>query len=369
MRENQVHEAAVPRRHRAPGTAALPPRDAEVLRLQRLAGNAAVSGLLDHGPAQRVLDEGFGHGAKPSLKELAACRAFARKVSDFVDEAHAQLMAGDVAAWQGPKITTFLDLLQRKSPMAVTWAGNAIEERVYALMRGTDMTLNWVPQFAEGMGSASKPDIVITLNQDPLRQALVDITSDRGHILGKAGGWTTSAHYVYVAEAWFPSVQAQHLATIRAGVEAGGLDAEEVERRIQEADEERARVTEALKARYAAARIEFGKYESFSKLVKAKFKGDRTAALAWMRGNGLGQTKGVPRLKGKKKPSEETKAAMKRRAAKARELKKAEILAGSRSQDEESSMHAASVTDVDLMDEDAGLEIEDELEAEDLETI
>ncbi|MEU4524631.1 hypothetical protein AB0F52_38665 [Amycolatopsis sp. NPDC024027] len=366
MRAHQDREAGSPKRHQAP--AGVVARDGEVLRLQRLAGNTAVSSLLGKRPAQRVLDEGFKHGGTPTPDELAACQAFARKVSGFVDEAHRQLLAGDVAGWQGEKINTFVNLLQQGKSVALAWAGNAIEERVYTLMRGTDMILTWVPQFAEGMGGASLPDIVITLSDSPLKQALIDVTSDRYHILGKAGGWTTSQRYVYVAEAWFPSVQAQHVPTILAGLKAGGLDAAEVEKRIKEADAERARAIEARTAELRAARDEYNGYVTFARLIKGKFKGDRKAALAWVRANGLGQVKGVPKVKGKRKPSLETKTMMKRRAAKARELAKAEALAGARSHDDGPSARASSLpdsdvlSDSDVMDQEAFTDSEDEFE-------
>ncbi len=335
--------------------------DLEVLRLQRLAGNAAVAGLLAKTPRQRVLDDTFKRGGTPTAKQLADCRAFAKQVSDFVDQAYLQLMAGDVKEWHGTKISTFLDMLQRDSRFVLPWAGNAIEERVYALMAGTKMGLDWVPQFAEGMGGASKPDIVVTLSEDPVKQALIDITSDRFHIMGKAGGWTTSERYVYVAEAWFPPVMAEHLETIRAGVKAGGLSAAEVEKRIAAANAERERVIAARNAVLVAARTEYNdRYGTVARLAEGKFGGDRKAAVAWMRANGLGQAKGVPKLKGKKKPAPETKLMMRRRAAKA----KAGALAAAHSHHDESSMAVSgkpSRSGKDVMDEEAGSEIDEAL--------
>lgn len=331
----QAHDLAAgePKRHRAPATPVAPAaRGVDLLRLQRLAGNAAVSGLLGKRPAQRKLDDDFRRGGTPTEAELAACKTFAGKVSDFVDEAHRQLMAGDIANWEGDKVTTFVKLLRQGKSTVLPWAGNAIEERVYALMRATDMGLPWVPQFAEGMGGASKPDIVVTVSTDPLKEALIDVTSARYHILAKAGGWTTSSRYVYVAEAWFDRVQARHLPTILAGVEAGGLDAAEVTRRIAEADAEHARKMALRAAERAAARKEYKLYGTVARLAERKFGGNGKAAVAWMRAHGLSAAKGVPKLRGKKKPSPETKAMMKRRAAKARELAKAAALAGDRSE-------------------------------------
>ena len=93
-------------------------------------------------------------------------------------------MSGDVSDWEGAKIT-FLRLLRAENPMALVHAGNAIEERVYALMVQTDMPFDWTPQFAEAMGGSSSPDIVVNLPSG--KSGLIDVTSDRGRILGKAG--------------------------------------------------------------------------------------------------------------------------------------------------------------------------------------
>ncbi len=372
MRVRRDHEAGIPQSHRVRVSPAA--HGNEILRLQWLAGNAAVSGLLGKKPLQRLLDEDFKHGGKPTEAESAACHAFAEKVSGFVDQAYAQLMAGDVKGWGGGKIAIFLNLLLRNSNAALPWAGNAIEERVYELMKSADMGLSWVAQFAEGMGAASKPDIVITLSADPLKQALIDITSEREHILKKVGGWTTSERYVYVAEAYFPKIKAQHLETIRDGVKAGGLDAAEVAKRIAAADAERERVIAARQAVVAAAREEYNLYGTVTRLAVGKFGGNKRNAVTWMRANGLGTLKGVPKLKGRKGPSDERRKIMRRLAAKSRE-EKAARLAAAQSHDESSAAATgrSGKSGKDVMEEEVSAEIltsdESESEIEDEELV
>jgi hypothetical protein len=289
----------------------------QVLALQRTAGNQRVAQLL-HRPSRpalsRALDTEFDHGSEPSVKEKAICDAFGAIVSKLVDQAHLDLLAGKVKEWKGAKITAFLKLLTRKHPTAIVHAGSVIEERVYALMKDADLPAKWTPQFSLGMGGVSRPDIVINLSED--REGLIDITSQRGHILGKGGAWTTSKRYVYVAEAWFPSVFSEHLPHILKAVEAGGLGEKELAAMQKEVAEQRKNRAEARKKELAEALELYKQYDSFAEFVREAFEGDRGAAIAWMREHGLGNRKGVPRKKGKRKRSEATKKAMKRKAVK-----------------------------------------------------
>ncbi|HYH86890.1 MAG TPA: hypothetical protein VEX60_15665 [Pyrinomonadaceae bacterium] len=285
----------------------------------------------NRGVIQRVLDEDFKHGGTPKMGETAACRAFAKKVSDFVDQAYNELISGNVKEWKGAKAATFLELLLNGHGTAKTHAANAIEERVYALMLKADMTLKWVPQFADAMGSASKPDIVIHLPSG--NEALVDITSDRGHILGKAGGWTTSERYVYVAEAYFHSVREEHIANIKSAIEKGGIKLEDALELRKQADAARRKRLKALMEERRIVREGFREYGSFSNYALTEFsslpKSQRmTAAARYLRANGI-VVKGMRRAKGKRKPSLETlkkKKATARKVRAAKEKKSAEEL-------------------------------------------
>jgi len=268
---------------------------------------------------QRLLDEDFPHGGTPQENDTKICRDFANKVSALVDGAYLALLSGNVKGWDGAKFATFAKLLMEGNPYAVPHVGNAVEERVYALMNAVDMGVKWTPQFTEAMGGASKPDIVVNLAKD--REGLVDITSDRGHILGKAGAWTTSTRYVYVAEAWFPSVTEDDIPDIKAAFEKGGVSLQDALDAKAKADEERKKKTEARKKELADARERYNQYSSLSAFVEGEFKGDRTAAFSWMRVNGLGAAKGVPKLKGRRKPSDATRVAMKKKARKVKEGK------------------------------------------------
>jgi hypothetical protein len=263
-----------------------------------------------------VLDDAsFKAQGVPSPKELAACKAFATKVSELVDQAHRDLLRGAVNGWSGAKIANFLLLLLRDSDAALPHAGNAIEERVYALMRNTNMGLPWVAQFAEAMGAASKPDIVVHLPSG--KQALIDVTSDRGHILGKAGGWTTSDHYVYLAEAWFPSVTKPHLPIIKAALGTGGITVEQAQKLREAADDARAKEAAEFLEGQASERARLNQYPSFTAYARAEHGGNKTAASKHLRHWGI-RVKGMTNPKGPRKPSEYTK---KRQKKKQRELK------------------------------------------------
>lgn len=263
---------------------------------------------------QRILDEKFGHGGTPQGSDTKTCQEFAKKVSDPVDQAYFELLSGNVKGWNGAKFATFAKLLMEDNPYAVPHVGNAVEERVYALMKAVDMGVKCTPQFTEGMGGTSYPDIVINLADD--REGLVDITSDRGHILGKAGAWTTSTRYVYVAEAWFPSVTEDDIPDIKAAFQKGGVSLKEALEAKAKADEVRKQKFEARQKELAEARELYNQYPSLSAFVEDQFEGSRSDAFAWMRAHGLGSAKGVPKLKGKRKPSEVTRVAMKKKARK-----------------------------------------------------
>lgn len=311
-----------------------------ILQLQRTQGNQAVQRLLAMqqttqsaglGRAaeitlQRLLDEDFEHGGKPGPDETSQCSAFAQQVSTYVDQAYNELISGNLAAWKGAKAATFIDMVLRGSSVAHTHAANAIEERVYALMpKGKMSGLTWVPQFAEAMGAASKPDIVIHLPSG--KQALVDITSDRGHILGKAGGWTTSELYVYVAEAYFPSITKTDIPNIKAAIQKGGIGEDEARVLKQAADEERKDRRDRKRADTAEVRELYNTFNSFEHFAqtcdqfKHLAKSQRyTAATALLRKHGI-VVRGMRSKKGVRKPSPLTKKKMLTKARKARAAK------------------------------------------------
>jgi hypothetical protein len=313
-RELQHRASQEPSRERHPA-AAIPAQ--RVLALQRGAGNRAVAGLLRR-PARpviaRSLDTEFEHGGTASEEEQSICDDFGAIVSGFVDQAHLDLLGGRVKEWKGAKITAFLKLLTAGKRTALVHAGSVIEERVYALMKSAKLPAPWKAQFAQDMGSVSRPDIVIHLGEG--RYGLIDITSQRGHILGKAGGWTTSVKYVYVAEAWFPSVFAEHLPHIRKAIAEGGIGEKELAAMQADVAESRKSRVEARKKELAEALALYNEHDSFAAFVRDAFDGDRGGAIAWMREHGLGTRKGVPRRKGKRKRSERTKKAARRAAVK-----------------------------------------------------
>jgi hypothetical protein len=325
---------------------------ASLIRLQRQIGNRATAALTARRPSlQRELDPNFKAAGTTTAKEMGQCKAFAQKVSDLVDNAYDELLTGNVKHWKGSKIATFLSLLDRTSPYALPWAGNAIEERVYALMAATDMGLKWVPQFAEGMGSASKPDIVVELPSG--KTALIDITSDRFHIEGKAGGWLTSDSYVYLAEAWFPSVLAEHLTVIRKGVSQNGITKEHAKKLLADAEELRAAKQAEFKKGQAEARKELRAAGSFANYVRTVWGNDRTAASRFLQEWGIA-AKGATRRKGPRRPSPEALAARKRKAS----AKKYQDKKRKREEESESTSTAMKVEkDEEEEEQDEGEEI------------
>lgn len=315
-----------------------------ILQLQRTQGNQAVQRLLaaqqtvghsQHSAGleaaaeptiRRLLDEDFEHGGTPGPDETSQCSTFAQQVSTYVDQAYNELISGNLAAWKGAKAATFIDMVLRGSSVAHTHAANAIEERVYALMpKGKMSGLTWVPQFAEAMGAASKPDIVIHLPSG--KQALVDITSDRGHILGKAGGWTTSELYVYVAEAYFPSITKADIPNIKAALQRGGIGEDEARALKRDADEQRKDRRDKKRADTAEVRTLYNTFSSFENFAQTcdHFKHlpqsqRHTAATVFLRKHGI-VVRGMRSRKGPRKPSPLTKQKMLTKARKVRAAK------------------------------------------------
>lgn len=266
---------------------------------------------------QRQLDKDFPHGGIPKGNDTQRCHDFAQKVSNLVDQAYGELISGNVKDWSGAKFATFTKMLMTDDPYTVPHVGNTVEERVYALMEAQNMGLKWTAQRTEGMGGVSRPDIVINLASD--REALIDITSDRKHILRKAGGWTTSNRYVYVAEAWFPSITADDLPNIKAAFQQGGIDLNQALEAKRQADLLRQQKLATRQQELSQARELFNQYPSTAAFIREYFKGNRQKCFTWMRANGLGNAKGVPKLKGKRKLSLESKQAMKRKANQAKQ--------------------------------------------------
>ena len=186
-------------------------------------------------------------------------------------------------------------------------------------MLATDLGLEWVPQFDADTGGVSYPDIVVHLPSG--NRALIDITSQRGHILGKGGAWCTSVNYVYVAEVWFPSVYRDHLPQIARNVAAGGVDQEHLERMMVEVDALRRARKATRDQELSEAREERGRYGSYASFVKEVFDGDKTAAGRWMRAHGMGDMKGVTRKAGRRRLDYAQKAKKRREAVKARRAK------------------------------------------------
>lgn len=237
-------------------------------------------------------------------------------MSTIVDQVYLDLMSGKVRDWEGAKIGTFLRLLLDEHPAALVHANNAIEERVYHVMRAADLGETWEAQFDANMGGASFPDIVVHLESGA--RGLIDVTSDRRHILRKAGGWCTSVHYVYVAEAWFPSIYKEHLAPIAGNVRAGGVDAAVVEKLIERADALRAARLAARERALAEAREKRNEYGSYSAFVRGAFAGSKTQADAWMREHGLGGAKGVAAKRPRRRMDHVQKLKKRRLAEKSR---------------------------------------------------
>lgn len=270
---------------------------------------------------QRLLD--YLNFTPDALKtaEGKQCHAFALIVSKFVDEAHADLLAGKIKSWKGPKLATFLQMLNRGEPMALVHVGNVIEERVYALMDKTKMPLEWTKQSHPDMGAVSKPDIILHL--DSGNDGLIDITSDRFHVLAKGGKWVGGKH-VYVAEAYFNSVTAGELPIIKANAAKGGVGQSQVTKMVKAAAAARAAKEEAWGKEVAEARDLVNEYDSGTAFAEAEFDGNMTAMEKWCLSYGIrkkGFTKrGATKLKRGRKSSDETKAKRRSDAAKKRKV-------------------------------------------------
>ena len=305
-----------------PSLAATGTGEPEVAASRQLADAARAAAAPAPVPVvQRMLDyENFTPDAL-GTKDGRTCHEFAQKVSEFVDEAHQDLLAGNLKGWKGPKLASFLNLLARDSPYALVHVGNVIEERVYARMEEEGMGIEWTKQFSESMGGASKPNIVINLPGK--KDGLIDITSDRFHILAKAGAWLGESH-VYVAEAYFPSVTNEQLEIIKANVEAGGADEDTVKEMMKEARAARSAKKRAQRLATKKARDLLEKYPSGAAFIREAFAGDKAAAARYLLEHGL-KAKGVTRhgatkTKRGRRLSPELKA---QRKKKAQQLKKA----------------------------------------------
>jgi len=221
------------------------------------------------------------------------------------------------------------------------------------------MGLSWTPQFAEGMGGASRPDIVVSLPSG--KQALIDITSDRYHILGKAGGWTTSERYVYVAEAYFEPFKATHLPIIDKAVTAGGMTSEEVWKLRLEANEKRAQQYAEFREGQAKVRSDFRDAGSFAAYARAHFGGNTTAASRFLQEWGI-RVKGASVRKGGRKMSPEAKA---KQMKQARKKKYQETKKRRRAEEVEKKRRAGEATTatapVDAEIEDVSGDAEDEI--------
>ncbi|MGH3767871.1 MAG: hypothetical protein ACRDS0_02815 [Pseudonocardiaceae bacterium] len=253
-------------------------------------------------PLQLLLDDDFKPKGTTTPENLEKLRAFATTVSNLVDSVYADLLSGNVNGWTGAKIAAFTLLLQRGHPIARIHAGNVVEERVYFLMRNMTFEFDWTEQFSEAMGGASKPDIVVHVRpkggafEGPAREGLIDVTSDRGHILAKAGGWTTSDRYVYLAEAYFPSVTKEDTAIIKRAFEAGGIDHEAAQKLKAEAGRARAEAAVAKKAVNDRVRKQFNQYNSFGAWYEHEGNkhGSKSDAAKFLREHGFSYVKGAP---------------------------------------------------------------------------
>jgi hypothetical protein len=285
-----------------------------VLALQRGLGNHQVAQLLGRRTLSRELDVYTPKGVG-SAEDLALCEEFATIVSELVDGAHDDLVAGRVSKWKGAKLAAFLHLLNNGNRMAVTHAGNVIEERVYYLMRNRTLPAPWTPQFTEGMGGASRPDIVINLTSGHI--GLVDVTSERGHILAKAGGWLTSSKYIYVAEAWFPSITADHLPRIRKAIAKGGITDEALEAMQEEVAQERQARAAERQASTDEARELFRESGNMSQFALDHFDGSKAEASKWLRVRGV-SVKGMSTRRPKRGLTLDQKRKKRRQAVKKR---------------------------------------------------
>ncbi|OCX52521.1 hypothetical protein BEL04_13765 [Mucilaginibacter sp. PPCGB 2223] len=143
--------------------------------------------------------------AKKDKEEFA--HVAANKVSDAVDQAHAEIEVNNLndanPAFQA------LYLLRLKEYQAgnysmhpSTAAGYIIESKINNRLAGED-GFNFQ---TTGMLNGTRPDIAVDLGDD--QSALIDITAEKslGHIFMKKGNWTNHGHIPYVAEAWYQSI-------------------------------------------------------------------------------------------------------------------------------------------------------------------
>lgn len=221
----------------------------------------------------------FAATGKPTDKEKEQLEAIAAQVDAFVEQAAAEFGSGQFAGWEGERFQSFFsDNID--GPLLATWAGNAIEERVYQLMTAAGIVYT---KRSAIFGGVTLPDIVIPLADG--REAFIDITSDlqRGHILSKAGGrWVTERRVVFAEESVYASFTVEQLQAIRAGGVAKGYQAKRDARYYEEQEKalkkQRTRETDER----GAAR-ESILSQGWSAYVAEKFAGDDERARAYMR--------------------------------------------------------------------------------------
>jgi hypothetical protein len=359
-----------------------------ILQLQGAVGNRRVATLLagaprvDGGDAmqegeviQRLLDyESFRPKGTTSVENMTKIQDFAKTIGTIVDNTYAELMAGRVKGWTGAKLAVFIDLVNRGHPMAVTHAANVVEERVYAIMKKTPLPLKYKEQFSEKMGGASKPDIVIHVPDG--KEALIDITSDRFHILRKAGAWESSDHYVYLAEAYFPPITSDDVAIIKEAMEKGGIDPRLALTLKMEADALRLAKMAGRQAAATDLRAEVWQAGSFAKWALAS-RLTKSQAAEKLREYGI-EMKGMPRRrKGPKELSVEGKkkrqqnALKKRKELRAKKLAEARAKSTPRSESDEMVVEAEATPEVEgeaTIEQDFGGD-DDELMEDDEEAI
>jgi len=310
-----VRPFAPVRRRPALSTAvAPPPATASKIPWTILPGPAA-------GDAIQLARVPFKAAGKPSDKETLELETIAAQVDGFVEQAAAEFGRGEFNGWHGERLNQFFDP-RTKGSLLATWAGNAIEERVYQLMTAAGIAFSIRSAI---LGGVTLPDIVISLSG--AREAFIDITSDlqQGHIGGKAGGrWTTESRVVFVEESVYGSFTVEQLTAIQSGGIAAGYQVRRDEEyyRKREADLSARREKETEQRRRART---FITEKGFDAYVTEMFDGKEEKARAYLRSIKMPKIRGQyePKKKHMAKYSQPQAAVHKRKAEKRRQARRA----------------------------------------------
>lgn len=232
---------------------------------------------------------------EPSDDELYRSQTFANEVAVLVNQAYVEFISGQTKTWKGPKYAALIDLYYSDNyAYALPHVGNAMEERVYALMNAKKLSESWSDQDTTVLGSGTRPDISVMLSQSPYRYALYDITSKANHIHDKSPPWTNKKHICYVAELVFPSVTWPQLESAMKNSASGGINADTALKMKEEAEQKRLEEELAFSKSCEYVRNFYNQYPTFSGFSQNVFDGDKREAATFLGFYNIRNQKGMP---------------------------------------------------------------------------